>query len=193
MVDDMDKKNLRLLDISNINCWMVKLKPGEIANDYEFLKDFQDACVKCNIFGIGWKSEINISKDYTNTAIDNLSEVKIGNILIMRNINAHYYVGRVSKEKFFEDNVIYNRLKEEKYINEKYNILSGIVEVEKWFEIKLEDELPMEICGRFSQRFQSTITRFANYRQSLLVIAAYERVSNNLILDKGVPIITLYL
>ncbi len=186
--------DMRLLDIRNINCWIVNLKPGGL--ERKELEKLQESCrLKC-IFGIGWplpdfsSTKLKLTKDIkdiykekkndiSENALENISRVKKGDIMIMRNLNGHYYVSRVIEEAFYDPD-LFN------------SVLSWKVRVDDWYEYALESDLPMEVCGRFSQRNQSTISRIDNYRLRLLIILSYEKKSNKPIVgENGVPKIKL--
>ena len=44
-----DINGITVLDISNINCWIVNLKPTG-----KDIKSFQQKCINKKVFGIGW-------------------------------------------------------------------------------------------------------------------------------------------
>lgn len=186
-------EKIRTLDISGINCWIVNLKPFDASS--EEIYRFQRKCVSKRVFGIGWyrdgfegtleKQKDSYLKDEGKTskrkATEAMNTVDIGDIVMMRLKDGHYYIGCVSK-RAFHDNSLFENEKDNK-------IMSWTCEVQEWFEYKSDEELPAGLCGRFSNRRQSTVTRVATYRAKLLMIAAYERKSGNKIFD--VPQINL--
>ena len=194
---------IKTVDISNINCWIVNLKPFDSNANSAEIYNFQQKCVKNKVFGIGWwntdydmgaeniiclkANRDTYLKEYgkvlpaMQNATDAMMKIRKGDFVIMRLRDAHYYLGRVSDEAFHK-----NDLFADKSDNQ---IMSWVCSVEKWYEFKTDEELPSEICGRFSQRRQPTITRIVNYRQKLLTIAAYEKKSGINVV--GVPKIRL--
>ena len=182
MVNDMSKQTI---DISEINCWIAYLKPNGIEN----LLELQEKCIQENIYGIGWpisnfkKSKVKMTVDLkmeyelkcnevyngiSKTAINNIGRVCVGDLIIIRNKNGHYYIGKVDDEAFYDPNLLVPEL-------------SWCISVECWFEYKFELDLPMGICGRFSQQRHSTIERVADKDLKTLIVMAYNNVAQECI------------
>lgn len=179
-------EKIKFYDMKGVNCWIINLKPfGRDASDQE-IRRLQNECVQNKIFGIGWRTDYfdthtnvildeNTKKAYKDslgkndnsarTATDRMSEIKCGDLAIMRLRDGHIYLGKVT-EPAFHDNIILK--------GENSNRLSWVCRVEKWLEFCDDTLIPSEIMGRFSQRQQATITKIANYKQRLLMLAMYD-------------------
>ena len=94
-----------------------------------------------------------------------MSEIKCGDLAIMRLRNGHIYLGKVTEPAFHDGAILKG---------ENSNRLSWMCRVEKWLEFCDDTLIPSEIMGRFSQRQQATITKIANYKQRLLMLAMYD-------------------
>ncbi len=193
-------EKIKFYDMNGVNCWIINLKPfGSDASD-EKIRSLQNECVKNKIFGIGWWTEYfnthtkvildehtkkaykDLCKDkYSarDSAVDRMSEIKCGDLAIMRLRDGHIYLGKVIEPAFHDNTTLKG---------ENLNRLSWICRVEKWFEVGDETSIPSEIMGRFSQRQQATISRIASYKQRLLMIAMYDMVRSG---KSDVPKITL--
>lgn len=171
------------ININDINCWIINLKPFDSNVDVNLIKDFQLNCVKHNVFGIGWhkdgfsgsladnkddflkKCSDDNSYNAIKKATDNMNKIEKGDLVIMRLKNTHYYIGQVSEKAFYKNKVL-----DSKIFNER---LSWMCKVNKWIEYSTDEFLPSEIIGRLSQRRQPTISRVANYRQKMLICSAF--------------------
>jgi hypothetical protein len=184
--------DIKFYNMHGINCWIINLKPfGPDASDTE-IRSLQDECVKKCIFGMGWSAnyfkgkqrlkltdvieeyktkceEYYDNKDSAKNAVDQMFDIKCGDLAIMRLRNGHTYLGRVTETPFHDNTLLKGNNLEN---------LSWVCRVEKWLEFGDESEIPSEIAGRFSQRQQATITRIADYKQRLLMLAMYETASN---------------
>lgn len=176
-------KNIKFYDMPNINCWIINLKPFDDGTSDAEIQRFQDECLEENIFGIGWWTEYfnknpklvldeETKKEYmavcessARDAVEKMSFIKYGDLVITRLRNGHIYIGKVIKTAFHDSSLFKDK-------NSK--ILSWICGVEKWFDLIDKSLIPSEISGRFSQRQQTTITRIADYKQRMLMIAMYE-------------------
>ena len=168
-----------MININDIDCWIVNLKP---LDNPDILKDFQLRCIDKKVFGIGWYSygfngTLADNKDVflkkksgdkvykaIKKAVDSMDRIKENDLVIMRLRDAHYYIGQVSERAF------YSCVFEDDYYDK---ILSWMCSVCEWVEFETDEHLPSEIVGRLSQRRQPTISRVANYRQKLLIAAAF--------------------
>lgn len=193
-------EKIKFYDMKGINCWIINLKPfGSDASD-EKIRSLQNECVKNKIFGIGWWTEYfnthtkvildeNTQKAYKDlckdknsardSAVERMSEIKCGDLAIMRLRNGHVYLGKVAESAFHESTIL---------SKENSNTLSWMCRVEKWFEFCDETSIPSEIMGRFSQRQQTTISRIAPCKQRLLMTAMYEIENSG---NTNVPKLTL--
>ena len=168
------------------NFWIVYLMPfDKNERNEEFVKEYQENCVKEKIFGMGWhwnsedfrkkyKNKIltdemvteyeddynSVSKDkISHKSLKNFSNIKENDIVIMRLKNAHYYIGMVDNRgtRYCDGKDILN---DDKYAINKNDLniarLSWYCSVKEWYEFS-EYELPQDIVGRFSQRMHSTI------------------------------------
>ena len=203
-----DINGITVLDISNMNCWMVNLKPT-----WKDIKSFQQKCINKKVFGIGWtyqdhyetQNEIilddNNRKEYikaynayadkpehkwghiSKSAMKEIDMMGKGDIVMMRLRDGHYYIGRISKEAFYRNDIF--------EVKEDNEIMSWMCEVEKWYEIKSADDLPAEITGRFSQKLQSTITRISPERTRLLMIKIYDEMAGTQLCGVQIPKINI--
>lgn len=165
------------------DCWIVNLKPFGPNDTDEDIKSFQEGCIKNNIFGIGWiddkkapkdeqihylaKKDFKwVSKDGKN-AKDIIKNVQEGDLALTRLRDGHIYIGKVSKPAFYQ-----------RGIDEKGRC-SCMCEVEKWYKIENQDELPQAICGRLSQQHQSTINRISHCELKMLVYYVYEHLTED--------------
>ncbi len=183
-------EKIKFYDMKGVNCWIINLKPFGPNTPDDIIRNLQNECVRNNIFGIGWRTDYfdthtnvildeNTKKAYKDslgkndnsarTATDRMSEIKCGDLAIMRLRDGHIYLGKVT-EPAFHDNTILK--------GENSNRLSWVCRVEKWLEFFDDTLIPSEIMGRFSQRQQATITKIANYKQRLLILAMYEKASS---------------
>lgn len=179
-------KKIEFYDMKGVNCWIINLKPFGPNDPDDIIRNLQDECVQNKIFGIGWGTDCfgthtkvtldeNTKKVYKDSfedknsardsAADRMSEIKCGDLAIMRLRDGHIYLGKVT-EPVFHDNTILK--------GENSNRLSWVCRVEKWLEFCDDTLIPSEIMGRFSQRQQATITKIANYKQRLLMLAMYD-------------------
>lgn len=173
--------NINTIEIDKPNCWIVNLKPYGEGTDNEEIKSFQKNCIEKKIFGIGWINEKEAPKDgkrhyladakknWVNEggekAKESLKKVQKGDLVITRLRDGHIYIGIVDQPAFYESG-----------IDEKGR-LSCMCEVEKWYKIDNQDELPQAICGRLAQRQQRTIERIGNSEIKMLIIFAYEHLN----------------
>lgn len=175
------------------NCWIINLKPFDKDTDNERISNFQQDCHKNNIFGIGWYADYfsnhageislnKVSKDEylgycqkqekntaRDAAVDRISKVRCGDLAIMRLRDGHIYLGKIKKEAFHNEAILKN---------ESAKKLSWMCEVEKWHDLGDGESVPSEILGRFSQKMQPTITRVANYKQRMLILALYKTATD---------------
>ncbi len=177
-----------MYSINDINCWIVNLKPFDdkiVSND--IIREFQLKCIESKIFGIGWHingftGTLEDNKDaflaaYSENdayksivrAVNNMSKIKEGDLVIVRLRNAHYYIGMVSDKAFYKNGIGGND-----YFDE---ILSWMCGVHEWVEFQTDEILPSEIVGRMSMRRQPTLSIVANHRQKLLIGAAFNILS----------------
>lgn len=181
------------------NCWIVYLIPfAPEDRNKPIVAEFQKGCIKDGIFGMGWSigdtndfddidkityDDYNIKwKEYLNdnnaevnkTAFNNYIKIEKGDIVIIRNKDSHYYIGKVSQTAKYHS---YIEMKKTDYYNDYFNNdyfnleennvekspLSFYCRVEKWIDIEEEyGAVPSIIVGRFSQRMHQTITRVAD-------------------------------
>lgn len=179
-------EKIKFYDMKDINCWIINLKPFEQNTPNERIRSLQDECVQNKIFGIGWRTgyfdthsnvilDENTKKAYkaslgendnsAKAATDRMSEIKCGDLAIMRLRDGHIYLGKVTEPAFHDGAILKG---------ENSNRLSWVCRVEKWLEFCDDTLIPSEIMGRFSQRQQATITKIANYKQRLLMLAMYD-------------------
>lgn len=175
--------------INDINCWAVNIKPfDDKSTSEDTIREFQFKCIENNIFGIGWHKEgftgslednrdafLDASSEDSKyksivRAVNNMSKIKEGDLIIMRLRNAHYYIGMVSNKAFYKSGIFEN--------NDFDKILSWMCLVHEWFEFQTDEMLPSEIVGRMSIRRQPTLSRVANSRQKMLIAAAFNILSN---------------
>ena len=184
--------NVRFYNMNGINCWIINLKPFGKDNSAEEIRSLQEDCLKECVFGIGWWTEYfdnkpkltlneetkeeykKICERFDNRssakeAVEQMSCIKCGDLVIMRLRDGHIYMGKVTETAFHDNTIL--RSSDPKRI-------SWMCRVEKWLEFGDYNKIPSEILGRFSQRQQSTITRIAGYKQRLLMIAMYEKKCN---------------
>lgn len=180
-------KDIRFLDLADVNCWIVYNMPfvEDERSDYELVNGLQNSCIKNKIFGMGWEVKIpgfdsntkmtKENKDryvevYNKTgsvslnAVNSYSKIKNGDYVITRNKDGQYYVGKVSSDGAF---YLYDENDADR------RLFSWGCMVEEWKPCGAEMNIPSEIAGRFSQRYHSTIQKIAKYRQKLLVMAMY--------------------
>ncbi len=192
-------EKIKFYDMKGVNCWIINLKPFEQNTPNERIRSLQDECVQNKIFGIGWRTgyfdthsnvilDENTKKAYkaslgendnsAKAATDRMSEIKCGDLAIMRLRDGHIYLGKVTEPAFHDGTILKG---------ENSNRLSWMCRVEKWVkvyeEIKENDRadktyVPSEIMGRFSQRRQATVTKIKPYKQRLLMLAMYETASS---------------
>lgn len=98
------------------------------------------------------------------------SEIKKDDLVITRLKNGKYYIGRVETEATYSDGTDLEALDKKS----KSDGFSWCCKVHKWYEYT-ESELPIDIVGRFSQRYHSTIQNIANDRIKLLLISTYQK------------------
>lgn len=173
--------------INDVNCWVVNLKPFDKHTSNDTIREFQLKCVENNIFGIGWYKEgftgclednrdaflaaSSEDNDYKSIvrAVNSMSKINEGDLIIMRLRNAHYYIGMVSNKAFYKRDI---------FVNNDFNeILSWMCSVHEWVEFQSDEMLPSEIVGRMSIRRQPTLSRVANSRQRMLIAAAFNTLS----------------
>ncbi len=179
-------KKIEFYDMKGVNCWIINLKPFGPNDPDDIIRNLQDECVQNKIFGIGWGTDCfgthtkvtldeNTKKVYKDSfedknsardsAADRMSEIKCGDLAIMRLRDGHIYLGKVTEPAFHDGAILKG---------ENSNRLSWMCRVEKWLEFCDDTLIPSEIMGRFSQRQQATITKIANYKQRLLMLAMYD-------------------
>ena len=168
------------------NCWISYLLPFEKKDD-PAIEEFQDLCIKEGIFGIGWPIDCSDEeyigkidsgyykkekyddtekiKDYYQQFTGRLKPndgnvVKVGDIVISRLRNGHYYVGKVKDTKYLHSN-------ETPYAELSYG---GHLD---WHEIANEFDVPGMIRGRFSQQRHKTFQRVANPEMCKLIKNLY--------------------
>ena len=175
---------IELLDLSSFNCWIVYLKPN---NDYEKDLCLQKACISGRIFGMGWPLEgdrINEGSPCTQAlqelylrlyhnnepenALNLFAQIQAGDIVMMRLLDGHYYIARISSGPIWLCNNTCQFKKQ----------LSWGCQVEKWYEIKHEKDVPSEIRGRFSQQRHATVQRIAGHRMKILTKALFDSREN---------------
>ena len=191
--------NIPFVNLADTQCWMLFLMPfgEEKRKDYYLVNQFQQSCVKRNLFGMGWcESELDdlfvegteISKQGANlffqklkevykkngwslgesglkTALDNYQKIKPGDYIMSRLKNGHYIIGKVNTKITFLQNK-----------NDKCGqYLSWGGYVEEYVEFDNDSELPSELVGRLSSRYNKTIEVNNWYRQNILIIYAYEK------------------
>ncbi len=183
--------NTQIIDLSKNNCWIVYLNPFDTAEEN---KKLQDYCTNENfpIFGIGWGKDLegyeygdelnqergnryveefkgSDSQESLAAAIKNMRKIKENDLVIMRLIDGNYYIGKVKKNEKNEGCCFY--IHSSSHANE----LSWGCRVEKWHKT-IEENVPSEIRGRFSQRLHKTVQPIQQYRQRLLIISLYDKV-----------------
>lgn len=171
---------IELLDLSSFNCWIVYLRPN---GDYEEDYSLQQACVEENIFGMGWPLKTDRINEgspctqelqemylqlYQNSEPENalnlFAQMQKGDFVMMRLLDGHYYIARISSGTTW----LYNNTCQFK------KQLSWGCRVEKWHEIKNEKDVPSEIRGRFSQQRHATVQRIAGHRMKILTKALFD-------------------
>lgn len=172
-------------ELKSRNCWIVYLNPGN--RDDNELQELQEICRDNNIFGMGWwinlKSIYEINhyieaiekvdnknipdKKAAKNAAETYKSVQLNDVIIMRNKDAHYYIGRVTEKASYCDNKVFAN-------NEFGNVFSWICKVKKWYDLGTDVSVPGDVVGRFSQRFHSTIQQVANRRLKILLIQMLE-------------------
>ena len=181
-------EKIKFYNMNDVHCWIINLKPFAKDASDERIRSLQDECVQNKIFGIGWRTNFfdqhtkvaldeSTKKAYKDScnessakaAVDRMSEIKCGDLAIMRLRDGHVYIGKVTEPAFYDNTILKG---------ENSNRLSWICRVESWFEFCDETLIPSEIIGRFSQRRQATITKIVPYKQRLLMLAMYETASN---------------
>ena len=180
------------IDISGVDCWIAYLMPFLKENRTpETVENFQNECIKNNVFGMGWNFKCfnpqgtpdengryyitdNEKKNYESAcngnsaalnAFKQYSNMKEGDYVVVRLKDSHYYFGKISSKAYC--------------YNDKNDLLSWRCDVERWIEYKSQEDVASEIVGRFSQRLHSTVTRVANKRLRLTIIASYENKAEN--------------
>ena len=173
------------IDLSNVNFWIVNLKPFGGDETKSERSAFQQQWAKERIFGMGWRvdgfeagaslekckeeyekrseakyesARENVRKGACKQACDNFSQIKIGDYVLMKLLDAKFYFGRVKETAKW-------------YHGEN---ISWACEVEEWLIYEHDYELPSEIVGRLMSRHQPTITRVGSYKHRLLMLKAYE-------------------
>ena len=156
------------------NVWQINLKPFDTNEEREKIEKFQEACINKKVFGIGWLIEgsdpkdndelspkqyankfAKISKRLNKSQIDNIANrvedmrtIGKGDYIFTRLRNGNYYVGCVDQTcRYYSGR---NKILKER--------LSFFGKVKEWVEVP-PVEMASEVVGRFSQRFQGTITR----------------------------------
>ena len=186
------------INLADTKCWMVFLMPfdSDEREDYKIVISFQNECLKKKMFGMGWgfdelndlfengaiitDEKANKFTDYLrkmyhskgwefnenslSAALQNYLRIKKGDYIMTRFKNSHYFIGKVSSNiNFMFD------------INDTYlKLLSWGGYVEEWVEFENDSELPSEIVGRLSSRYNKMIEPNNWYRQNLLIMSAYE-------------------
>ena len=181
------KNVIKAIDQDAVNCWIIFEKPFEEPerSNKDIVLPYQKLCIEKNIFGMGWSLDTEripygtsmtsetrriyieeYGKRYdqkpSKKALDCYEKMKSGDIAIQRMMNGHYCIGRLTTGTI--------------YLNKKenpYKELSWGCEVEKWYEIKNEMELPAGIRGRFSQSRLGTVQNVVNEIKPL-IISLYE-------------------
>lgn len=172
-----------MYDIKDINCWTVNLKPFDSDTNKDIIKEFQLKCIEKKIFGIGWYKDgftgrladnkeaflnaCSTDSDFKaiKRATDNMSNIKEGDLVIMRLRNAHYYIGQVSEKASYKSGTFENKIFDTR--------LSWFCRVKEWVEFETDENLPSEIIGRLSMRRQPTLSIVVNDRQKMLITAAF--------------------
>lgn len=179
-------EKIKFYNMNDVHFWIINLKPFGPDTPDERIRSLQNECVQNKIFGIGWRTDYfdthsnvildeNTKKAYkaslgkndnsAKAATDRMSEIRCGDLAIMRLRDGHIYLGKVTEPAFHDDAIL---------SKENSSRLSWICRVEKWFEFGDETSIPSEIMGRFSQRQQATVTRIVPYKQRLLMLSMYD-------------------
>lgn len=186
------KNIVNAIDRDSVNCWIIFEKPFDEPerSNKDIILPYQKLCIEKNIFGMGWSLDTdsipygtsltsetrriyteeykeyckkhNFISQPSNKALNFYEIMKSGDIAIQRMMNGHYCIGRLATGAI--------------YLNKKempYKELSWGCEVEKWYEIKNEMELPAGIRGRFSQSHLGTVQHVVNEIKPL-IISLYE-------------------
>ncbi len=171
-------------ELKNRNCWIVYLMPFGDKSNINEITEFQESCILQNVFGMGWYSDkieenfiptdeiINkylVYQPKAETALNNYKEIKRDDVVIVRNKNAHYYIGRVSEETHYYSEE--NDVSKDKKLKGK---ISWMCNVDQWYDLGTDVSVPGDVVGRFSQRFHSTIQQVANRRLKILLIQMLE-------------------
>lgn len=187
--------NTQIIDLSKNNCWMVYLSPFDTIEEN---KELQDRCTDDNfpMFGIGWGRNLegyeygdelnkacgdayveefkgNDGQESLAVAIEYMLKIKENDLVIMRLVDGNYYIGKVIKIEENEGCCFYIHSSDP---DNPVNELSWGCRVEKWYKT-IEDDVPSEIRGRFSQRLHKTLQPIQQYRQRLLVLSLYDRMT----------------
>ena len=191
--------NVPFINLADTQCWMIYLLPfdSEDRKNYEKVKSFQDLCINKKIFGMGWSSEgfeqfflknIEISEQNATlflektkifykekrwelaenslrNALKNYCQINPGDYVMTKLKNGHYIIGRVATKIAY----IYDKS------DECLNKLSWGGFVDEWIEFNNDREIPSELVGRLSSRYNKTIEINNWYRQNLLMISCYEK------------------
>ena len=165
------------IDLSNVNFWIVNLKPFGDQETKSEMSNYQQKWIKESVFGMGWRVngfETGVKlKDFKEQyiascknahvgsyeqACESFNQIKTGDYVLMKLLDAKFYFGKVKEEARW-------------YNGDK---ISWACEVEEWVTYEHDYELPSEILGRLMGRHQPTITRVSKYKHRLLMLKAFE-------------------
>lgn len=151
------------------NCWCTNLLPfpSEMRNLGQ-VEAWQIECKEKNLFGIGWpqyfQSGIQSGQALTDSivqkckgegrghgfdlALTRFSRIEIGDLVLMRLRNAHFYLGRVSKPAYY----LGQNGPEFSGGEETIHPISWACEVEKWIEFDNDEVFPSALVGETYKR-----------------------------------------
>ena len=119
----MRMEKIKFYNMNGIHCWIINLKPFEPDEPNDKIRSLQEDCVQNKIFGIGWRTgyfdthtkvtlDEHTKKAYKDTlkpndksarnATDRMSEIKCGDLAIMRLRDGHIYLGKVTEPAFHD-------------------------------------------------------------------------------------------
>lgn len=185
--------------------WIIQIKPFSPKKRNEnIVLNFQKDCIQNNLFGMGWNIDDNTypagepmpdyeeyQQKWLETGSGNVSKkayhayqnIQAGDLVLFRARNARYYIAKVktTAQWLTEDAVDFETYHSTKEPEMPSNPLSWACRVEKWYPIS---DVPSAVVGRFSQRWQPTISRIAdtdlqklaNILYSAATQTAYEKI-----------------
>ena len=104
-------EKIKFYNMNDVHFWIINLKPFGPDTPDERIRSLQNECVQNKIFGIGWrtdyfdthsnvildentkKASLGKNDNSAKAATDRMSEIKCGDLAIMRLRDGHIYLG----------------------------------------------------------------------------------------------------